>query len=43
MKMLFVLFSIILVSSVLDVGTAAADPCQSYSSVDTDSYWYSTY
>jgi len=40
MKFLFVLINVIFAASILDVGAATADPCQSHSSDDSDSYWY---
>ena len=43
MKLLFVLINIIFVASILDVWAAAADPCQSHSSDDSDSYWFVPY
>ena len=40
MKEIIILLSIALFALSLDVRVAAADPCESYSSADTDSYWY---
>jgi len=35
-----VLLTIALFALSFDVRVATADPCESYSSADTDSYWY---
>ena len=39
MKLMFVILGVLMFASMFDVKMASADPCNSYSSTDDDSYW----